>query len=301
MKIELMQEFIELARVKNYSRAAENLFISQSTLSKHVAAIEDELGVHLLKHDYRGVELTDMGIYALDVFTQITGAYDMLKLRASEVAGGLHGELRFGVPYYATRTIASPILKKFNELYPAINVTITSGQPDLLHELLLEGKIDIALNMYCRTMEVPNGTSFDIVELMRDKQVFLCSKDNSLANIESISIDALEGKTIRCFESGPLSSAFAQAVRSRFEKKGVHVTWQDPVRNADLLSDAVSEDCDGVIVPKHAARFHPDLSAIILEDMFPCRMALYSEKNNPNPAVTLFRAVATNASKAIRL
>ena len=301
MKLELMQEFIELARVRNYSRAAENLFISQSTLSKHIAAIEDELGVHLVNHDFRGVELTDMGAYALEVFTQITGAYDMLKLRASEAAGGLHGDLRIGVPYYATRKIASPILKRFGELYPAINVTVTSGQPDLLYDMLLDGKIDASFNMYCRTMEVPNEASFDITELTREKQVLLCAMDDPLAGCESASLDQLEGRRLILFESGPLSASFAQAVKQRFAKKAVNVIWLDPIRNVDLLSDVVSEAGAGAIVPKHVASFHSDLSAIVLEDLFPTRMALFSEKNSPNPAVTLFRAVASGVAKTIQL
>ena len=125
--------------------------------------------------------------------------------------------------------------------------------------------------------------------------------DDPLAGSESASLDQLEGRRLMLFESGPLSAAFAQAVKQRFAKKALNVIWLDPVRNVDLLSDVVSEAEAGAIVPKHAASFHSDLSAIVLEDLFPTRMALYSERNSPNPAVMLFRAVALDVAKTIRL
>lgn len=300
MKLEYMQEFIELAEVKNYSRAAEKLFISQSTLSKHIAALEDELGVHLLNHDYRGVELTDMGIYALDVFSRIADSYATLKMRASEMAQGLHGELRIGVPYYATRKVVSPVLKEMRESYPSIEVSIVSGQPDLVHDMLLDGEIDAAVNMYCRTMEVPGGESMDVTELTREKQVLLCEPDDSLATCELAMIAQLENHQLMCFESGALSAAFARSVRARFVEKGVEVEWLEPVRNADFLSDAVLETHGGVIVPAHVASFHPELSSVVIEDLFPNRMAVYAAKKNPNPAVALFRSIAVEATRMLR-
>ena len=301
MKLEHFQEFVVLAQVKNYSRAAEKLFVSQSALSKHVAALEDELGVHLLNHDYRGVELTEMGRYALDAFQKITDVYGTLKMRAGEMAQGLCGELRIGVPYYATRKIVAPILKRFSEQYPAITVTVTSGQPDLVHDMLLDRYVDAAINLYCRTMEVPNGAELDVTELTREKQVLLRDPDGAANSVASLSIAQLEEERLMCFESGALSSAFMRSVRARFGEKGVGVTWLDPVQNVDLLSDAVLELGAGVVVPAHAASFHPDLSATVLLDMFPCRMAVYAERNIFNPAVALFRSVAANVAKTMRL
>lgn len=61
MNISLFREFIVLAEEKNYMEAAERLYMNQSTLSKHIMSMENELGVPLFDRSTRRVELTEYG------------------------------------------------------------------------------------------------------------------------------------------------------------------------------------------------------------------------------------------------
>ena len=61
MNIKYLEEFLTLADTLNYSEAADKLYISQSTLSKHIIAIENELEFHLFDRDTRHISLSESG------------------------------------------------------------------------------------------------------------------------------------------------------------------------------------------------------------------------------------------------
>ena len=61
MELNHLKEFVVLAKIENYMEAAENLFISQSTLSKHIKSLETELGINLFDRTTRQVKLNEAG------------------------------------------------------------------------------------------------------------------------------------------------------------------------------------------------------------------------------------------------
>ena len=61
MEIEQLRVFLTLAETKNFTQAAERLFVSHSTVSRSLSALEDELGVRLVERDNRVVGLTAAG------------------------------------------------------------------------------------------------------------------------------------------------------------------------------------------------------------------------------------------------
>ena len=65
MKIQSLREFIALSEVKNFNQAAERVFLSQPTLSRHIKELEDELGVSLFSRSTRHVYLTEFGEFFL--------------------------------------------------------------------------------------------------------------------------------------------------------------------------------------------------------------------------------------------
>ena len=299
MKLEYLREFIELVHVRNFSQTASEMYISQSALSKHISAIERELGVSLLDHDQRGVDLTEMGQIAFESFSKIVSIYDQLIARASDYARGIDGRLRVGIPYFASRKILAPILKRFARLYPNVDVDVVSGQPDLLHEMLVNGDIDAAINLYCSTMTIPDEDSFSCMELTREKQVLLCGADCPLAQNDTVSSRQLEGQTLTCVASGALLNSFARAVKEWFIEMGIGVVWSDPISNADFISDAVLESRIPVIVPAHVASFNPDLIPVEISDLFPGTMALYTRKSDANPVTPLFKDTAYKVARTL--
>lgn len=76
MKIEYLRELIVLAKHKNYTRAAEELYLTQPALSKHIDLMEKELGTRLVRRNTHQVELTEDGQEAVKAFQKIIRLYD---------------------------------------------------------------------------------------------------------------------------------------------------------------------------------------------------------------------------------
>lgn len=86
MNIDLLNEYIEFAKSLNVSRAAKRLFMSQSTLSKHLKTIEDEVGVKLIdRSDSSHLRLTKAGSLFLDACSSICHTYDTALERCHEL------------------------------------------------------------------------------------------------------------------------------------------------------------------------------------------------------------------------
>ncbi|AHF11321.1 helix-turn-helix domain-containing protein [Dehalobacter restrictus] len=81
MKISYMHEFIALAENLNYSHTAEELFISQPALSRHITAIETDIGIQLLKRTKHSVELTPMGMIVVSEFKKLLNNMKIYLLR----------------------------------------------------------------------------------------------------------------------------------------------------------------------------------------------------------------------------
>lgn len=292
MDIEYLREYIKLAEERNFSRAARSLFISQSTLSKHIASLEEELGVEVVNHALHGFELTEMGTYVLDESKRIVGIYDAVRLRAREVAEGASGSIVLGIPYYATRKLAGPIIKEFSKTYLNVNVRIVSAQPDQLQLLLKRGEVDATINMYIDGMSVPDADDVDFVPLYKERQVLLCSPECDLAVQKSIKATDLSGQSLLSYQAGEHTAAYVAALKENLNRLGADVIWTDTVENVDLLTDVVLESGCSILVPKHTAGFHGELCAVDVSDVAPNQMLLFTSRQNYNPTIPLFKGVA---------
>ena len=102
MDVSHMREVLVLADHMNFTTAAAQLYISQPTLTRHVNAIEEALGVKLFKRTNHTVELTRAGVVAVKAFEKITASYDTLLADVAAVSEDEEGDLRLGMVYYGT-------------------------------------------------------------------------------------------------------------------------------------------------------------------------------------------------------
>ena len=101
MKIQYMREYVSVVENHNFTRAAEQCYIAQPSLSKHMMDIEKELGGQLLVRTKHRVEATELGMEVYEGFRNILNRYDSLLETVERVKSGLHGVLRMGVLYHS--------------------------------------------------------------------------------------------------------------------------------------------------------------------------------------------------------
>jgi LysR family transcriptional regulator, glycine cleavage system transcriptional activator len=161
-----LQGFEAAARTLSFTKAAEELFVTQSAVSRQIKALEDNLGLKLFERRSRSLALTDNGqaLYriATDVFDRLQAATDRLRAetRASQLA------------ITTTTGFASlwliPRLRRFTALHPDIDVRLAATTDALNLERSL---IDIAIR-YCRPETVPEGA----VRLFGEEMIPVCSR-----------------------------------------------------------------------------------------------------------------------------
>lgn len=177
--------FMEVAQLKSFSRAAEKLGYSQAAVTIQIKHLEQELGARLFDRIGKQVTLTHQGV----VFTEHAGRLitDMARARtALSEPSELSGRLCIGTIESICATIFPDLLKEYHRLYPRVSVSIVTGSPDKLLDMMNCNALDIVYfldkKMYdpkwIKALEVP------------DRVIFVTSADNPLANA-SISLEEM--------------------------------------------------------------------------------------------------------------
>ena len=144
MDISRFGEFAILAQSRTFLDAAELLFMSQSTLSKHIMAMEHELGCKLIDRSQRHVTLTAQG-EALLPYAQKIATLQHRYLAAIQIGAGEPLEhLTVGsIPIMAPYGITDAVID-FQQANPSYSVELIEGEGDTLKRMLLHEDIDLA-------------------------------------------------------------------------------------------------------------------------------------------------------------
>jgi len=129
MKITLtgLHYFRVVATLGNVSRAADQLNLAQSAVSRQILALEEGLGISLLLRHHRGVELTPAGRHLLDRANLILGTVSDLPHELSALDERPHGTIRIGYPSSMGALIVSPIVIQIAERYEAVDFVLAEG------------------------------------------------------------------------------------------------------------------------------------------------------------------------------
>ncbi|MFG1428866.1 LysR family transcriptional regulator [Roseixanthobacter glucoisosaccharinicivorans] len=142
--------FNEVVECGGFSAAARRLDTSVTTVSNHVQALEERLGVRLLNRTTRKVSLTDIGKAYYERSTHILKEVDEADRIASSLQATPRGALRLHTNAHIVRFL-SPIVSEFLVLYPEVSIDLTVGEkmPDL---------IDEGFDMAIRTISPPDSS-----------------------------------------------------------------------------------------------------------------------------------------------
>ena len=225
--MELMQlrYFLALSKTKNFSRAAEEMFVTQPTLSQQIKKLEDELGVELFKRSTRSVTLTEIGMVCAECAQRAIDAVELIHMSAQEEKRRETGRLLVGVLVVYPHLNVSNILARFQELHPQINTSMYfEWSVDLLN-MLLQKKVDVIIsNIALDLMEPEIRNQLSINVFLEDCLNVVMGKRHHLADRESVTIEDVYQESF--FYTDPRSS-----VKIRFENAVIAKGYQLPVFN----------------------------------------------------------------------
>lgn len=145
MNLEQLRGFVEIARLGNFTRAAEELHLAQPSLSRQISTLEGELGSELF-HRARGhISLTAAGEVLLPYARRILADAASVHREMAEIAGLRRGRVRLGAPPSLCASIVPDAVRAFRSAHPGIELEITERGSRGLVAALAEGVLDLAL------------------------------------------------------------------------------------------------------------------------------------------------------------
>ena len=145
MDLHYLEYIIEIANMHSISRAAENLFITQSTLSQYLSRLEAELGVSLFERRRNEMTLTPAGKLYVSACEQMLQQKRELYNQLSDMGQAKTGSFSVGITPQWGAVAYSHIIGKFYESYPNVTVKVTEETASPLIRLLQDGELDMAI------------------------------------------------------------------------------------------------------------------------------------------------------------
>jgi DNA-binding transcriptional LysR family regulator len=142
LQLRSLRHLAQLAQRLNYARAAEDLGLSQSALSRSIQALEAQLGMRLLDRDRAGVALTTHGQSVVDRARVLLAEADEMEHQLVREAEGSVGRVRFGIAPMPARALLPAVLAARIAAAPDVTNDVVVRDVDALWALLLDGELD---------------------------------------------------------------------------------------------------------------------------------------------------------------
>nr|WP_297174883.1 LysR family transcriptional regulator [uncultured Agathobaculum sp.] len=145
MDLRVLNYFLAVAREENFTRAAQTLHVSQPTLSRQIAQLEDELGVSLFTRGRHHVLLTDAGMILKRRAQEMLSLAEMTRQDLAQQDKELAGKIAIGSGEFQSTRILSQIIAAFSKQHPLVEYEIYSGNADNIRNYIEQGLLDIGL------------------------------------------------------------------------------------------------------------------------------------------------------------
>ena len=194
MEIRTLRYFLAVAREENMTRAAEQLHVTQPTLSKALKSLEDELGKKLFTRHSFSIRLTEEGALLRNRAEDLVGMADRIEKEFVSLDDITGGDLYFGLAESYQISFLAREIHHFKQAYPGLRYHITSGDTEQVAEKLDKGLLDFAV-----LAETPDAAKYESLCFPEsDVWGLVMPEDAPLAKKKAIQVDDLIGLPLFC-------------------------------------------------------------------------------------------------------
>lgn len=194
MNSQQIRYFLSAARHLNFTKAAEEFYTSQPTVSRQIAMLEEELGFSLFYREGKQLRLTPGGLVMLSEFTQQEAALKSAIQRVEQIQSGFEGKLNVGfLSSFDTDYYIYPPSLAFAERYPGITINMDGASFAPLRQRLYDGEYDI---IFTYDFELPYMQNVLSQPVYRTGCALFVSSHHPLAQKENLTAADLRGQTM---------------------------------------------------------------------------------------------------------
>lgn len=182
MEIRVLKYFLTVVREQSITRAAEVLHITQPTLSRQLAQMEDDIGVRLFERGSRKITLTNEGLLLSRRAEEILQLVDKTEKELIEQDQLVEGKITVGCGEIGSVQLLPDLFESFHEKYPLVTFDIYTATADHVKEQMDKGLVDIGL-----LLEPIDIEKYDFIRLdMKERWVVVMRPDCPLAEKEYV-------------------------------------------------------------------------------------------------------------------
>lgn len=210
MDLRRLEIFVKVAELGSFSRAAEALFLTQPTVSEHVRALEDALGVQLLDRLGRSTTPTRAGTLLLGYARRMLALSREAAQAIEQFQGRMSGELTIGGSTIPGEYVVPELIGAFRSKYPDVRVSLLIGSSREVQSWTEEGRVEIGV-----VGASPSIRSLEGRPLIDDELVVVVGADHPWAGRADVSLEDLKTEPMILRERGSGSrETFEHALES---------------------------------------------------------------------------------------
>lgn len=265
MNFQTMDYFVALAEERSFTRAAERLAVTQQTLSAHIAGVERELGVKLVRRTVP-LTLTYAGQQFLGYARRFQAGERAMRREFKDISGNEQGLLGVGIASTRGHMLLPRVIARFQTEHPGISVLVREGENEELIAMLKEGRIDLAV------ATVPADEPGLVVRPLRSERIVLLATDGLLRSLLDGRTDEVIRQIAKTGDLSPLADCPflmlgqgdepGDLSRRLLERSGVRPLVRVQSKNSETLVDLAALGVGACFVPSDLAdmamRDHPD-------------------------------------------
>lgn len=241
MNINHFAYFVEAVWKNSITKAAESLFISQSTISKAIKCLEQAYNTELIDRKARNFKLTSAREIFYNSAVKIVSNYQSETTVLATLLHSHRGKLTLGIPP-VTITIIHSLLHQYEQMYPEIDLRVIEIGAQTAFSLAQSGAADISI-----IIEPFDNPEFNKVPIMESEAVCVVSPHHRLANYDTISFSQLKNEKFLVFDK---SFMLYYRIIDCCKEAGFMPNISLESAQWDLLVEAVSDGEGITILPR---------------------------------------------------
>lgn len=259
--------FLSAVKYHNFTEAAENIFITQSSFSKHIMKLEKSLGVKLFFRTTRSMSLTEAGQaflpHALKMTEEMTNIKETMKKFSSDT------ELRIGSVEHISKVGVLKDITDFLEITPKARLNLNEASTLRIMDMLKSKTIDIAIIAHLfypfsndTNISDYNLLDYGLITLVKDEYRLIVHRNHHLADRKIVSWSDIEKEKIVILGN---EYSMNKVVRKSFEHFGIKPPICFESNQVDTVVGLVKENYGVTFLSKKVADSTPELIAIKID------------------------------------
>lgn len=298
MELKTLKSFVAVATLKSFSAAARELYTVQPAISRHITALEDELGVKLFFRNSREVVITTAGEQLLSEAIDLLRRAELAKEHVVKTYQGEIGSLTIAYMGGATLSFIPDLVRHYSLRYPKVDINLVEMTASEQIEAFEQNKIDLG---FSRPMPKLIAADYQAIDIYIDSLTAILPDNHPLAKKASLNLSSLQDEPFVLFARSEAVGIF-DAIISLCQQENFSPFIKNQPKQMQTLLTQVAAGI-GVSIAPHSIRKLASSGCrfITIKGVSPnIPLLLHYKKHRFSPSAEAFTKVVIEAIPAIQ-